>query len=265
MAAAIRAQRPDLDEGDAVLLGWCALAVLVSPSYHRRDLPRPRFEELLSSQAAALCRSGALPSAARQEPPEEPAASGLSHHSRREALLAAAIPLFKERGFQLVSMEEIGAAAGIAGPSIYNHFASKTEILTAALHRETEVLHFALARELAESRTPEEALRRVVHSYAALCGMHSSAVPLLVSELSTLPPERQQSAHQAQVDFVAECVALLRRCRPDLSESEAPVAISAVLTMVLIVSRLPRSIRGTTPPGLVAALAMDALGVGDRR
>jgi AcrR family transcriptional regulator len=264
LAAAIRELRPELNENEALLLAWCALGILVSPSYHHRDLPRPHFEEVLCAQASAVCRSAAIPSASHSESPNQIPGSGLSHVSRREALLAAAIPLFKARGFQMVSMEDIGAAAGIAGPSIYNHFASKAEILSTALHRESEVMYFALARDLTESRTAEEALGRVLRTYAALCGMRISATPLLVSELTHLPAERLQSAHQSQVDFIMECSSLLRACRPELSEAEARVMVPSVLTMVMIVSRLPSSILRGASPAVLAALALDALGIGDR-
>lgn len=264
LAAAIREERPEMSEQQSLLLAWCALGILVSPSYHHRELPRPHFEEVLYAQAAALCRQGDVPAADGHEPPERPVGLGLTHVSRREALLAAAIALFKARGFQMVSMEDIGAAAGIAGPSIYNHFAGKTEILTAALHRESEVLYFSLARELAESGTADEALRRVLRTYAGLFDIRISALPLLVSEVAHLPEEQQRHAHQSQVAFVAECVSLLRACRPDLDEAEARVMVPAAMNLVLIASRLPGSIRRNTSPTVMAALAMDSLGFSGR-
>lgn len=262
IAAAVRESRPELDEDQALLLAWCALGVLVSPSYHHRDLPRPRFEDVLWTQASAVCRSRALPSGVVDEAPRRPG-TGLAPVSRREALLAAAIPLFKVRGFQVVSLEEIGAAAGIAGPSIYNHFSSKAEILAAALHRESEVLHFSVARELTESRTPVEALHRVLRTYAALCDTRISAMPLMVGELVHLSAEQRQSAFQSQAGFVAECLSLLRSCRPELDEDEGRVMLGSVLSMVLILYRLPSSVRRLATPTVVAALAMDSLGIGD--
>ncbi|MFE5797979.1 TetR/AcrR family transcriptional regulator [Streptomyces sp. NPDC056503] len=263
IATAIRDLRPELDEDQALLLAWCALGVLVSPSYHSRDLPRPRFEDVLRRQASAVCRSRALPADVSDVTPQRPG-TGLAHVSRREALLAAAIPLFKARGFQVVSMEDIGAAAGIAGPSIYNHFSSKAEILAAALHRESEVLRFSLARELSESRTPTEALHRVLRTYSSLCGTRTSAMPLMVGELVHLSAEQRQGAYQSQLGFVAECVGLLRTCRPELDEDEGRVMVGSVLSMVLMLYRLPSAIRRLATPDVVSALAMDSLGIGDR-
>ncbi len=52
---------------------------------------------------------------------------------RRSALLAAAARLFAERGFDGVTLEEIGAAAGVSGPAVYRHLAGKQALLGAIL------------------------------------------------------------------------------------------------------------------------------------
>ncbi len=53
----------------------------------------------------------------------------------RERILAAAMALFAERGYEGTSVGEIEAAAGLAPRSgaLYKHFASKRELLEAAL------------------------------------------------------------------------------------------------------------------------------------
>ena len=48
---------------------------------------------------------------------------------RRDAILAAAADLFRERGFRATSLDDIGAAAGVSGPAIYRYFGSKHELL----------------------------------------------------------------------------------------------------------------------------------------
>ena len=41
--------------------------------------------------------------------------------------------LFAARGYHGVSMDDIGAAAGVTGPALYHHFAGKEAMLAAAL------------------------------------------------------------------------------------------------------------------------------------
>lgn len=52
---------------------------------------------------------------------------------RRAALLAAAARLFAERGFDGVTLGDIGEAAGVSGPAVYRHVASKQALLGAIL------------------------------------------------------------------------------------------------------------------------------------
>lgn len=51
----------------------------------------------------------------------------------KSRILDTAITLFAERGFDACTMREIGAAVGIKAPAIYNHYASKDDVLAAAM------------------------------------------------------------------------------------------------------------------------------------
>ena len=54
--------------------------------------------------------------------------------SRRDEILEIAVGLFAARGYHGVSMDDIGAAAGVTGPALYHHFAGKEAMLAAALY-----------------------------------------------------------------------------------------------------------------------------------
>src|SRR5436190_23685293 len=60
--------------------------------------------------------------------------------SRREEILEIAVGLFAERGYHGVSMDDVGAAAGVTGPALYHHFAGKEAMLAAALYPVSEGL-----------------------------------------------------------------------------------------------------------------------------
>jgi AcrR family transcriptional regulator len=261
IAAAVGEVRPELPAADADFVAWAALAVLASRSYHQVELPRARFEELLRACGAAACATSWLPRPTPPEPGGNHRGTGLARASRREALLAAAIRLFAERGYAAVSMEEIGAAAGVTGPSVYNHFTGKIDLLRAALQRCGEALQFGLSRALAVSSRPEQALELVLRSYATSALISTGAVALLVTEVSSLPEEERRTARRNQHDYVAEWVALLIACRPELAEVEAWVVVHAALTVVNVLSRLPHLQRR---PGLaddIIGVSLDVLGV----
>ena len=61
------------------------------------------------------------------------AAGAGRRRSRRDEILEIAVGLFATRGYHGVSMDDIGAAAGVTGPALYHHFAGKEAMLAAAL------------------------------------------------------------------------------------------------------------------------------------
>src|SRR6202012_5016825 len=69
---------------------------------------------------------------------------------RRSEILAAAAALFAARGYHGVSIDDIGAAAGMSGPGIYRHFPGKDAALAEMLLDISQRLHAAGGR-LAES------------------------------------------------------------------------------------------------------------------
>ncbi len=81
----------------------------------------------------------------------------MSAEERREAIVAAAVPLFAERGFDAVTTRDIAAAAGVSEALLYRHFASKQHIYEAI---QTSCV--------AESAEPVERLRRMPDDTASL-------------------------------------------------------------------------------------------------
>lgn len=59
---------------------------------------------------------------------------------RSDAILHEAARLFAERGYNGVSLEDIGAAVGVSGPAVYRHFAGKQALLGAVLVKVSDEL-----------------------------------------------------------------------------------------------------------------------------
>ena len=257
LAELARERRPELADEDARFRGWCLFSVLTSPSYHQVELPRAEFERLLRAMVAVITDQPPAPLAAR---PAADARSPLldERASRRAVLLSVATRLFADSGFTAVTTEDIGAAAGIAGPSVYSHFASKQEILGAVIARGCAWLEMELERTLSATSDAEDALRRLLHSYITFAYDHGQFIDILVSEVGHLPPEERHRARQTQHDYVAEWVALLRRVRPGLDRLGGRVLVQAALTAANDMARTG-TVRDTAAVTRVgAALMFDA-------
>ena len=63
-----------------------------------------------------------------------------------DSLLAVAVAVFTERGYDGTSMEDLARASGLSKSSLYHHIDSKEQLLRLALERAVEPL-FAVTRE----------------------------------------------------------------------------------------------------------------------
>lgn len=81
------------------------------------------------------------------------------------AILAAAIPLFAEKGFAAVTVREIAEAVGIRTATLYYHFPSKESMHLAAIAQTFADKAEGISSALAEPGTPEEQLRRLIFRF----------------------------------------------------------------------------------------------------
>jgi AcrR family transcriptional regulator len=255
--SAVRDTRPELSLADAELLSWAALSVFGSVADHRVTLPRRRFEQWLGRLTCAVLRStpeaAELPSIQEWQRP-------VTAPSRREELLTAATRLFREHGYRDVSMEEIGAAAGIAGPSIYRHFTGKAELLMAAGYRMADRLAVDARRAIEGADSPHQALTRLTRSYVDIVWRSDDLLSVFAGELAHVPERDRKELVRVQRGYVAEWVTLLRTVAPGLPEPEARIAVHAALTIVNDLTRTPRI---AARPGLVTELTGLAVAVLD--
>lgn len=219
----IQAQRPGLSKTDAQRLAWGIQSVLASPSFHSSELSRAEFVELLAAACRAICAV---------EPVESTAPTrkfgNLEPVSKRERLLTHAVTLFGRNGFEATSLNDIGAAAGVTGPSLYSYFDSKADILESALLRGGNVLWLTLNRVLRENDTPRGALTALVAEYTRLDLEDGLLWSVLLTEQGNLGDETRNR----QREYVAEWVALLHSARPELTEIAARVLVHTALAVV---------------------------------
>jgi AcrR family transcriptional regulator len=236
LAGLLRDQRADLASGVAELLVQCMLSVLLSSGQHRLVLPRPQYDQLMTKLGRAVLAID--PPAMTGRPASEDARPMLALQSRRESLLQAATALFAERGYTTTSVDDIGAAAGIAGPSVYNHFASKADLLATAVARAIGGLSIDLSRVLGSCPNAGAALVALSRAYRTFAFAHSALIDVLVAEASSLPEEQQRSTRQAIREYVGEWAHLVRVTAggPDVA---ARIQVIAVLSMINDVARTP--------------------------
>ena len=148
---------------------------------------------------------------------------------RREAILAAALDLFRQRGFHSVGVDEIGTAAGISGPGVYRHFPGKGSLLVALFDSITERLLLG-AEEIQKSDCrPEEMLDRLVAFHAATAGEDRAMVAVWLQDWRSLPDGDEQRIRGREAEYVGIWLATLARARPELGPAEAETVVHAAV------------------------------------
>lgn len=234
----LRAARPELNGPRSDLLAWAAMAAAMSVAFQRVELPRAEYAGLLAAMVRDVVSTELDPL-----PDAVEAASGGVLPVAQEAdttaarLVAAAARLFAERGFQSVGIDEVGAEVGIAGPSVYHHFAGKAELLDAAIGDGARALLSEQAEILARDTPAEEQLVALMRSYVDFSFAHHHVLDLMITETQSLGPDQAARSLQQQRDYVAAWLPLLASARPDLPTGHARVRLQAALTVTNDISR----------------------------
>lgn len=97
----------------------------------------------------------------------------LGPEQRRELILAGAMEVFAERGYEGASMTEIARAAGITPAVIYDHFPSKAKLQVELLQRQTaELLGHVGAALLEAPDDPSQRMRVGVDAFFGFVEEH---------------------------------------------------------------------------------------------
>jgi TetR/AcrR family transcriptional regulator, cholesterol catabolism regulator len=142
--------------------------------------------------------------------------AGLEAHGR-ERILDAAAALFVESGYEATSLRRLAELAGIKAGSLYYHFESKDDLLTAVLRRGVEVMHRAF--DEADQRTtgsaPAERVEAHVRAHLAALFEHGPYTAAHVVTFRTAPPAVRDIVLPARDAYEARWTALLLGLRAD--------------------------------------------------
>ncbi|MBE0009297.1 TetR/AcrR family transcriptional regulator [Arthrobacter sp. AET 35A] len=135
--------------------------------------------------------------------------------SRRAALLDAAAQLFAERGYNGVSIEDLGAAAGVSGPAVYRHFSGKPAVLAALLAGVSEDLLQGSNAVVAEAADPASALRGLIQFQVDFALRNANVIRVQDRDLNSLSPEDEHTVRFLQRQYVEVWVDVMAQLLPD--------------------------------------------------
>jgi AcrR family transcriptional regulator len=181
---------------------------------------------------------------------------------RREAILDAALSLFRRRGFHSVGIDEIGTAAGISGPGVYRHFPSKGAVLVALFDSITERMLVAADEIRKADSPPVELLDRLVTFHVVTAVQERALLAVWIQDWRSLPDADQHRIRRRQAEYAGIWVSALVRARPELAPAEAEAVAHAALGAVNSVAFHDSGLEAPELERLIAGVAGSVLRTG---
>jgi AcrR family transcriptional regulator len=159
---------------------------------------------------------------------------------RRQALLSAAAALFAVEGFNRVSLEDLGAAAGVSGPAVYRHFPGKQAVLGALLLSVSQDLLDGGRRVVAESDGAAEALAGLVAFQVDFALSNPDVIRVQDQDFSSLADDDRAEVRTLQRSYVELWVEVLAELHAGAEATELRVRAHATFGLI---NSTPHSVR----------------------
>ncbi|WP_456788290.1 SACE_7040 family transcriptional regulator [Cellulomonas sp. P5_C5] len=180
---------------------------------------------------------------------------------RRDALLSSAAQLFAGRGFDGVSIEDLGSSVGVSGPAVYRHFPSKQAVLAALLVGVSEGLLAGGRAVVASADDDASALSALVRFHVDFALRDPDVIRVQDRDLAALSPQDRESVRDLQRRYIDLWVDVLARLSPTTDRAELRLRAQATFGLL---NSTPHSVRAVTPTrtrALLEEMALAALTV----
>ena len=135
----------------------------------------------------------------------------------RRRILDVAAHLFLERGYEATSLRHLADEVGMKAGSLYYHFGSKEELLTAILERGIEVMHdaFDAAEDAHAGASPFDRLAAHVRAHLSALFEHGPYTAAHVVTFRTAPESVRNRVVPTRDDYEARWTELLAELQRD--------------------------------------------------
>ncbi|WAL64316.1 TetR/AcrR family transcriptional regulator [Amycolatopsis cynarae] len=197
-------------------------------------------------------------------PPARPARRGRPGYDL-ESLLAVAVKLFNERGYDGTSMEDLSRKLGITKSAIYHHVPSKQELLRLAVNRALDGLFAEVDKLDGAGGRAVDRLEQLVRGSVRVLAERLPFVTLLLRVRGNTKVERDALARRREFDhivteLVTEAVAE-GDLRPDIDPATTARLLFGMINSLIEWYRPRGGTDGGELADSVVAVAFDGLRV----
>jgi AcrR family transcriptional regulator len=178
---------------------------------------------------------------------------------RRAEIMSAAAALFAQRGFHGVSIDDIGAAAGLSGPGIYRHFPSKEAVLAQMLLDISERLLEEGGRRASAAADAQEALDALLRWHIGFALGQPDLITVQTRELANVPATARRQIRRLQRLYVEEWVTVLSELSPHAAQAGLRTAVHATFGLLNSTPHSASELPAEATAELLHAMARAAL------
>jgi AcrR family transcriptional regulator len=154
----------------------------------------------------------------------------------RHDILHAAAQLFRERGYDAASMNDLAAALNLSKGALYHHFQSKDEILFHIMQHAMEITEEQVKKPVLLLADPQERLRSCIrlHIHVVL-QTRDREITVMLHENHPLPAEYRRlinARKKEYVHFVERLIEDAQQARGSKSRVTPKAAAFALLGMI---------------------------------
>ena len=133
-------------------------------------------------------------------------------HDRGEEVYAAALRLFREKGYHATSMQDIAAAVGLYKGSLYHYIGSKEDLLLEVFERAMGSLLTEVERIGADTSVcASEQLRQLLEAHVAAVAANREALTVYLHDFRALAGEAFERVRDQRERYRALVEAVIRR------------------------------------------------------
>jgi AcrR family transcriptional regulator len=178
-----------------------------------------------------------------------------SHDSdKADAILAAALELFVERGFHGTSVPSVAERAGVAAGTIYHYFDSKEALVNALYKRWKAEIGARIIKDFPTSRPVREQFRTIWERMADFALAHRKELAFL--ELHHHGDYLDEESRRIENQVVAFGIGMVERAQGEQALKRLPAALLVELVNGAFLGVFRAGIEGRLP--LTKATLMDA-------
>jgi AcrR family transcriptional regulator len=154
----------------------------------------------------------------------------------RHEILHAAAKLFRERGYNAASMNDLAAVLQLSKGALYHHFQSKDEILFHIMDHAMEITEEQVKKPVLALTDPEERLRTCIRLHIeVVLRARDREITVMLHENQPLPADLRKRINARKKDyvhFVEGLCADAQRARGSRATENPKVAAFALLGMI---------------------------------